>query len=458
MQEIEQITNPFEDQPTTSTFQNASKKKEAAMLSDFDAAVGISRKWDAREAGREVAENTIRQLKNPPDFFLLFSTIHYEKNGGFQELLNGVWDVLPKGTPLVGGTVAGFINNYGCYTRGATALAVSSADMDIALGLGKNTKRNPKKAAKQCYEIIKKELKNSKYKNKFLLNLVSGPEVPSIPGLGRKKIVKSGFISKFATQAFGISQALFQKGLGREDEIFEEIVKGLPDYRMILGATTDDERGLGNYQFFGNKVLTNVVIALGISTDTVLDVCTTHGMKNTGINFEITKLSRNKHIIHEINKKSAVKELLRLLDWPENFLNDKTMYKTILYYPISLKRHNREVPIVMPFILKNSIMIPCMIDKGASSILTMSGNNLVNAMTENLNYFSRIKPEFGIGSFCITILETLGFNLNTIRNDMLHYFGDKPFIMFACAGEGTYSQTKKITYANMSFNTAVFGK
>ena len=75
-------------------------------------------------------------------FFLLFSTIHYEKYGGFQEFLNGVWDVIPKETPLVGGTVPGFINNYGCFSRGASALAVSYPYMDIAVGVGKNTKRN----------------------------------------------------------------------------------------------------------------------------------------------------------------------------------------------------------------------------------------------------------------------------------------------------------------------------
>ena len=91
----------------------------------FEAAVGMSRKWDARDAGREVAETAIKNLSRPPDFFLLFSTIHYEKHGGFQEFLNGVWDVLPKGTPLIGGTVAGFANKYGCYTRGAMAMSIT---------------------------------------------------------------------------------------------------------------------------------------------------------------------------------------------------------------------------------------------------------------------------------------------------------------------------------------------
>jgi hypothetical protein len=41
---------------------------------------------------------------------------------------------------------------------------------------------------------------------------------------------------------------------------------------------------------------------------------------------------------------------------------------------------------------------------------------------------------------------------------MLSYFKDKPFISFFCAGEGTYSPTSEIIYANMSFNTVVFGK
>ena len=75
-------------------------------------------------------------------------TIHYEKHGGFEEFIAGVWDVLPKGTPLVGGTVAGFMNNYGCYTRGCTAIAVSYPNMDVAVGIGHNTKRNPKKTKK----------------------------------------------------------------------------------------------------------------------------------------------------------------------------------------------------------------------------------------------------------------------------------------------------------------------
>lgn len=427
------------------------------MESKVEAALGMSRKWDAREAGREVAETAIKNLIRPPDFFLLFSTIHYEKYGGFQEFLNGVWDVLPKGTPLVGGTVAGFMNNYGCYARGTSALAVSYPDIDVAIGYGNNTKRNPKKAVRHSIEMIEKGLISSQYKNKFLFNFVSGTSVMKIPGQGYKKVVDSGFMSKFIMLAFGMSQYLFQKGFGREDEIFEEIIKKLPNYHMILGASMDDYKAIRNYQFFNDKIFTNSVINMGISTDLNLDVCTTHGMNETDIKFVITKLSRNKHIIHKINNKPAVPELLRLLDWPEGFLNEKTMVHRILYYPVSLRRHGREVPVVMPGILKNSIITPCLLDDGEVSVLTVSGNNLIHAMSKNLRFFNKIQPEFGLFSTCITILETLGYKTNLLREEILDYFKEKPFVMFFGPGEGTYSPTNSITYANMSFNTVVFG-
>ncbi len=427
------------------------------MNTKVETAIGLSRKWDAREAGREVAETAIQKLNRPPDLFLLFSTIHYEKYGGFQEFLKGVWEVLPKGTPLVGGTVTGFMNNYGCFSRGTSGLAVSYPSMDVAVGVGKNTKRNPKRAANQCAEMIQKKLKNSPYKNKFLLNFISGPVMPSIPGVGQKKYIRSGFISKFSLQLLGLSQALVQKGLGREDEIFEQTVEQLPNYHMILGTSMDDYKGMRNYQFYNEQLLTNAVVNLGVATNLKLDAYTTHGMKQTDLHFTITKLGARNHAICQINNKPAVPEFLHLLKWPEGFLTEETMLHTILYYPISLKRRGREVPVVTPLIMKDYIIVPCIIDDGEVCILTVSGKDLINAVEQNLHHFDNIQPEFGLFSACITILQTLGKKTNIIQEELCNYFKEKSFLLFYSAGEGTYSQEKNITYANMSFNTAIFG-
>ena len=424
----------------------------------LDAAIGMSRKWDSREAGKEVARSAIEKLSSPPDFFLLFSTIHYEKHGGFQELLNGVWEVLPENTQLVGGTVTGFMNNYGAYTRGATALAVSNPDMDIVISYGKNTKRNPKKAARQCAKIIQKGLQDSKYENKFLLNLISASEIPNIPFLGRKKIYTEGFSTKILLRLFGFSQYVLQKGAGRDDEVIEELTKCLPDYNMLGGGTLDDGENLNNFQFFNNRILTNSIVSLGMKTKCKLDVLTTHNMKNTGINFKITKTSKDGRVIHEINGKPAASELSRLLNWPEDFLKEETWYKTTYYFPLGFRisQSGTEIgPRVIGGIFGESLATVIRSKDPDASILTIDGRNLLETIDNNLRFFPYI-PKFGLVSSCSTRLITMGNKIYQARERLLNYFGERPFIVFYVGGESTYSPQKGLNYVNMSFNSAIF--
>ena len=112
----------------------------------------------------------------------------------------GIWKGIKSGfpdSPLAGGTVAGFITQEGCYTRGVAAFALDYPNMEVTIGIGHNTKRNPEKAADECVKMIKKYTKPSKWNNKFLLTLVSGTEIPQIPGVGRA-VIKSATISSHA--------------------------------------------------------------------------------------------------------------------------------------------------------------------------------------------------------------------------------------------------------------------
>lgn len=430
---------------------------EGKKQPEFKAAVGLSREWDARKAGREVAEDTLKKLDGKkPDFFLLFSTIHYEKYGGFKELLKGVWDVLPEGTPLVGGTVAGFMNNYGCYTRGATSMAVSYPNMDVAVGVGHNTKRNPKKAAKECAEMIKKELGDSKYKNKFLLSLISGPTTLEIPSMGRKKILTtSGLISRFVMPLFGISQKIFQKGVGMESEILKELSKELPEYYMLTGSMTDDMRIVRNYQFFNNDVITNSVIALAIQSDMECDVNTTHGMEKTNIKFEITKTSIDKRVIHEINGKPAVQELLRLLKWPKEYLNERTLYTGTIYYPLGRYSGNILQPSIIGFVLGDSFLTAVGSENPETYILRNSGKSLIKSTDDTLSLIKK-NPEFGLIFSCASRVQTLGEKSYIVSGHLQNYFKDKSFLSLFTAGEGMCSPRTEPTYATMAFNAGIF--
>jgi len=430
--------------------------------SKLEASIGFSRKWDAREAGREVAKSAIKDLIRPPNFFVLFSTIHYEKHGGFQELLNGVFDILPHNTPLIGGTVSGFSNNYGVYARGATALAVSYPHMDVAIGYGKNTKRNPKKAARQCAKMIKEGLKDSKYENKFLLNLISASELPDMPPFNRKKIIKSSLSIKLLIRFFSFSQYVLQKGAGRDDEVMRELTKLFPDYYMLGGGTLDDEKNLRNYQFFNNRVLKSSVVSLGIKTKYKLDVCTTHNMKKTDINFNITRSSKDGRIIHEIDGKPAASELQKRLNWSGDLITNENFYPTIYYFPLGFSSDDNKNlgPRIIGAIYGESLVTVISAKSSYGSILTIDGKGLLKAIDDNLKTFhdKPNKPKFGLIASCTARLETLEEYIYQERERLLDYFSEKPFIIFYVGGESTYSPEKGLKFVNMSFNTAIFWK
>jgi len=353
---------------------------------------------------------------------------------------------------MIGGTVAGFINNYGCFTRGATALAVYSKDMDVAVGYGENTKRAPHLAAKKCAEMIRRGLEGSKYKNKFLLSFISACKVPEIAGK-RRKVVKN-YLATITLLFSSIFFYLLQKGPGREDEILEDLVKNFSDYKMISGSLMDDLRMLESYQFFNDKVLMDSIVALGISTNLNGDVRTTRGLHKTTIKFRVTKLSRDQRIIHEINNKPAVKGFLELLNWPETYF-DENMYKRVFYYPLAFESDNGTVPLIIGAILGNSIGVSYKIKNPELCVLTTTGKDILNTVRESVNAFSDKNIRLGIISSCAIRLETLGMNVYKIREVLLNFFKKKPFIVIYVGGESTYSQEKGWKYGNFTFNTLI---
>lgn len=379
-----------------------------------NAVIGTSRKWNAKESGRKLAETIMDQLDKNPDFIVLFSTIHYLKNGGFDQLLDGIYEVFPKNVKLVGGTVRGFLNNDGCFARGATALAVSSNEMDVSVGIGHNTKRNPKKAALQCASDLKKNLSPSGFQNGFLLNIVSGAEVPNIPPIGTKKIIKAGAMSNTLMKLFSMSQHRLQMGPSRDEEILEELIESMPDFSMLSGATLDDGHGVHNYQFYNKTVMKNAIVSLGFKTNKEIFVKSTTNLKRTDIEFDITKISKDKRIIHEINRRPALEELLRLLNWPQEILKEETWFHTTFYFPIggqvSELSKNNDSAHVIGIILGNSLVLTCKLIGSHASILTIDGKGLFDVIDKNMDYID-FTPSFGLISSCITRFETLGHKM-----------------------------------------------
>jgi hypothetical protein len=420
-----------------------------------DASVGLTRSWDAFDAGEEIAVNTLDKLDAKPKFFLVFPTIHYHKNGGFRKFIDGVYTQLPKDVPLVGCTVAGFMIPQGCYTRGAAALSVSNPNMDIAVSKGSNTKRNPLMAAKQCAYNMRKQLDSSAYKNPYLLALISGGLVPQIPGYGRKKVIR-GLTSTLIMNLSDLSLLLLQKGVGREEEVLEELSKQLSDYSIISGSSMDDGKAMLNFQFINDKVETNSIVALGIKTNSEVFFSGVSSLKPNKT-FEVTRMSGDKRTILEINNKPAVKEFLSILKWPEDYLDERLLRRTF-FYPIGFMQEDSWVADIVGIVLGTSFVVLHKIKDNKMAILSASSNNILNGVSETLRPFGNKAPSFGIISTCDGILEGLGSQTFKIHEKLLDFFGSAPFIALFFGGEAMRQPNSNLKYRNVSFNASIFVK
>ncbi|MCX6776277.1 MAG: hypothetical protein NT130_05515 [Candidatus Micrarchaeota archaeon] len=421
----------------------------------FEAAIAMSRKWDATDAGQEIGEQIISKLKNKPKFVLLFSTIHYEKHGGFQKFLDAVNSKLPERTPVVGGTVAGFMNNYGCYTRGASALAVYSDEMDVAVGVGNNTRENPKKATLASSSEILDKMKNSKYATGCAINLYSSAVVGEYPIVGRRVVIDNKQLTRFPDVMYDISLKVFHRGVDRADEMLPVLSKELSNFQQISGGCTDTTDQLSNYLFFGRQTITNALLTLAFKTSLNASVKTTFGFKETGTKMLVTKFGRDHRIIKSINGRPAREELLRILGWPKAYLNERVFSK-LFYYPIGFVNQSGVlIPQVFGLFLGESIVVPYSIQNPEITLLSSSGKDLISSVDEHVEQCKKIKPLFSIFISCATIIVTLGAHIYEIWEKINSVYGNTPYLVGYVAGESTFSSNKELKYGNHTFNSLV---
>lgn len=425
--------------------------------SKLEVSIGLSRKWDAKEAGIEVAKTAIKNLNRPPSFILIYATIHYKDHGGFQELLNGIWKVLPRGTPLIGCTVSCFINNYGCYSRGVSALAVSYPKMDVVLGLGNHSKRNPKKAGRDCANMIKKQLKSSKFKNKIVVNSISSGKLPLLPIIGRVQIIKSKFYGWIATYLGMKLFPLIGYGLGKEEDVIEEMSKCLPDFYFIGGSAEDSGDFLHNYQFINDKVLTNSVVALGFRIDGKIFFKSLLGLHETDKVLEITDAIPDGTVIKEFNKKPAKEQILQALDIDENQFKDlgPFYYRTSLYFPLTFD-DNRNYTSGIGGFFRDYVYLGHKIQGNKVRLLSITGDEIIKMINNSFKDLELKKYPFIFMASSAILVNTLGNRAYMIKEKLDEYIGDTPYLMMCPMTEYAGTPGNKAIARVYSFNALSF--
>jgi len=363
---------------------------------------------------------------------------------------------------MIGGTVAGFINNYGCFTRGATALAVYSKDMDVAVGYGKNTKGAPHLAAKKCAEMIRRGLKKSKFTNKLFISLISGPIIPKFPIIGYKNVITSPILGELLTQLLWISH-IMGTGVSREEEVLTELDYIIKDGYLIGCSLMDDGQFFENYQFYNNKLLTNSLVLLGIlAKDVTFHLGSAHGHHPTGLKFKITGRRYNGKVLSKLNGKPATTTIFNSLKWvlpmDEEFGRVEKLYQRFYYYPLGIRIKDNYCPKSIGAVLGENILLGTSIDKDIDEVevLIASGENILNAVDHALASVPSNDILAGFLVSCAVRLSTLGKEIYNVYKKLINFFKDAPFILVYGAGEDIHIPNDVIYCYNVSFNVLIF--
>ncbi len=424
-------------------------------MSELKAGVGLSRKWDAREAGREVAESALEKLEGEkPKFFLLFSTIHYEKYGGFQELLNGVWEVLPEGTPLIGGTVAGFMNNYGCFTRGATGLAVYYPRMDVAIGVGNDTKKDPKGAVESVYRKLNE--KSPPYNNNLMIEIVATAVIPKLPRVGQKNVILSKKMGDTFVKLLPAMRKL-NYGYDRADEIIELLAKKFPQFTIVGGCTMDDNKFLRNYQFVDNKVKENSLITLRISTQQKFSLSTITNYVIREESFKVTSISKDRHVVKEFDGIGARTSLLNKLNLTfEERDAVYALYRNAFYYPLGFLKDNIWHAGMIGLIYGENLVFANKIEGDTLKLLSLSVEKSTESLKSVVEKLSAKPAELILCFACETFIETLGSNIYRLHS--IFQKAGIPFLTLFIGGESIYNEDIGCHHLYESMNILSFSK
>ncbi|OQA30631.1 MAG: FIST N domain protein [archaeon ADurb.Bin336] len=417
----------------------------------FKVGIGTSQNWNPELAAEDAINQALKNMPERPSFMFLYSTIHYENNKGFEKILKKIYTYVPEKTPLVGGTVAGFMNNSGCYTRGITLLVAYSDEIFVTHGIGKNSKLDPKKAAKDCANQIKKAT-IGEWNNKILINLVASGIILKVPFQGNKKILNiPNFLDPIVSPALTIVTKFLGVGLGREDEILEQLVKELDGFNILGGSTLDDNKWEKGYQFFNNTVNTNSIVGLAIFTNNEINIKSTLGLKRTGIKVSATKIGLYNSLIEKIDGHGATTKLFEKLNWPKEYLNESLHRKT-LYYPFCYTKGNQLCSRVLALVVGENLVFTNKIDS-EMELGIASGKSLIDSINPHLE---KTSPKLELYTACCATLEALGRNTFSVYKKIIEKKKEEPFLLIFLSGEDAYTPGKKLIRLNESFNSLKF--
>ncbi len=231
------------------------------MIQAFSAA---STQKDAFDAGNEATRNAVAELTMDPKMLWVFGAVSYDQ----EKLLDGVASAAPK-VPIIGCTTDGEISSQGLSINSVVVMALASDTVRFQSAFVENLSNDSFGAGVHIGKALK--------------------------GQGRRYI------------------QVFSDGLsGNADQIIQGIKSQMGDDVKIAGGTAGDGGDFKRtYQYFGNKILTDSIVAVAFQGQFGFGTGTACGWFPVGIAKKVTRAEGN--VVYELDGQPALQAYERFL-------------------------------------------------------------------------------------------------------------------------------------------------
>ena len=146
------------------------------------------------------------------------------------------------------------------------------------------------------------------------------------------------------------------------------------------------------------------------------------------------------------------------MGWPEEYLNEKTIFRKSSQYPICYHKYNSLQIRTFGLFFKDLVGVASKMEENKITVYHASGRNMIDSyidLTEKIK--SEIVPYFVFGIQCGIILEALGNNLYILKDKLHDILGDIPFLIVFTSGEHIYIPNEIRRHVNLSYNLVMMG-
>lgn len=365
------------------------------------AGVGLSQELSNHsQAAKQAAQEALGKLEgSKPNIAFCFSSVKYDQ----QAILAGLRDALPE-TLIVGGSAAGEITSWTTVFDAVVVLAISSDQITFCLGCGTGVSVNSFAAGAMAAESVIKE-NGGKKPDLFIM-------------------LPDGMTGNGADIVEGVKSVLGE------------------NFPIIGGSLGDDYLFKKTYEYYQDKVLSDAIVAVGLSGNFSYGFGIRHGWETIGLPLKVTRADGV--TLKEIDNKPALKVYQEYFGKEASDLVKEPLARIAYTYPLGMAVLGSDELLIRDPVLANEkgeITMAAAIPQG-STIRVMIGDRdkaiqaAKKAAEISLTQLNGRSPCFILMFNCMARNKLLGVRCNEENQIVQQAIGEKvPMVGFYTYGE-----------------------